>query len=337
MAYEIKSKPYWGLNILVVILVGVLLAVLLIPKQIWNEEQRYREQSHTRMQNLWKVENVFLRLTGDYTELGEHTIKTVNLVYDTLKSGADYTGTHQITFPPKQVTMNIDTTTIHTITMLFDSTLADTSWDAYRQNIIDTYNTIALNDSTQTGQFAVRALQAAYDSIQAQDNWQGEKQIILPFQYEVDVPEGYVNLYDTTFVRTERRRTVVQDTSFWAEMQTDPETGERDTTWVPKRDLSDMEYRYPDLRILDTSLTQQDRWLTEQIAIRPDTSWLYDPLTGKGFIFKRSADGLHLRIESPIKGEYSEPRYYVFSLSDTSHGFIEDGEPSWQEEEQQGS
>lgn len=331
MAYEIKSKPYWGLNILIVVLIGVLLAVLLIPKQIWNEEQQYREESRTRMQNLWKVENVFMRLTGDYTELGEHTIKTVNLVYDTLKNGAEYTGTHQITFPPKHINMNIDSTTITKLTTLFDSTLADTSWDAYRQHIIDTYNTVTLNDSTQTGELAVRALRAAYDSIQAQENWVGEKQIVLPFQYEVDVPEGYVDLYDTTFVRTERRKTILQDTSYRAEMQTDTATGELDTTWVPKRDLSDMQNRYQDLRILDTSVTQQDRWITDQISIRPDTTWLYDPLTGRGYIFKRSADGLHLRIESPIKGEYREPRYYVFSLSDTSHGFIEDGELSWGE------
>ncbi len=336
MAYEIKSKPYWGLNILIVLLVGALLAVLLIPKQIWNEEQQYREQSRTRMQNLWKVESVFLRLTGDYTELGEHAINTVNLVYDTLKSGADFTGTRQITFPPKQINMNIDSTAITILATLFDSTLADTAWDAYRQNIIDTYNILTLNDSTQSGQLAVRALRAAYDSIQAQENWVGEKQIVLPYQYEVDVPDGYVTLYDTTFVRTERRRTVVQDTSYRAEMQTDEETGELDTTWVPKRDLSDMQYRYPDLRILDTSVTQQDRWIPDTISVRPDISWLYDPLTGKGYIFKRSADGLHLRIESPIKGEYREPRYYVFSLSDTSHGYIEDGEPSW-EAGQQGS
>ncbi len=93
-----------------------------------------------------------------------------------------------------------------------------------------------------------------------------------------------------------------------------------------------MRFRYNNLRILDTSVIQQDRWVADTMAAPPTLDWLSDPLTGKPYIFKRSADGLHLRIESPIEGEYTEKRYYVFTLSDTSHGYVEDGEISWEDE-----
>ena len=160
--------------------------------------------------------------------------------------------------------------------------------------------------------------------------WVEEQSVTIPFEYEMGVPENYVGLYDTTFVTETQIQQVIGDTTYRAAMISDQEMGIRDTTWIPKRDLEDMRGRYPDLVVFDTSITRQTRWTTETTPIRPTEEWLYDPLTGEPYIFKISANGIHLTIESPIEGEYKERRYYVFSLADTSHGFIEDGEASWE-------
>lgn len=330
MAYEIKPKKYWGLNILIVVLVGVLLAVLLIPKQIWNEEQQYRDLSRQRMQNLWKVETVFHQLTGNYTELGGQAIRTVNMVYDSVKQTSDFTGEHEVVLPSKQVRLNVDSAAV---VSLIDSTLADTVWTAHRQQLINMFNNASVGDSTESGQFALMTFQAAYDSIQTKPNWRGTQTLVLPFKYTVDVPENYTRIYDTTFVATQRTKEVVADTTYLGSMVSDSTTGEVDSTWFPRRDMHDMLNRYPEMTIVDTSITRQDRWVTSNVPTPPELVWTRDSLTGKNYIIKKSADGLHLRIQSPIKGAFKERRYYVFTFSDTSHGYIEDGEPSWKEQQ----
>ena len=329
MAYEIESKSYWGLNFIIVLLAGVLFAVLIIPTQIWEEEEKFREESRKRMENLWKVETTFLNLTGEYTELGENAIHVVNAVYDSLKSGTDFYGDQQLALTPKRVMINANP---EEITHWGDSTLADTSYQAYWTDLVDYYNSVAVEDSTNSGQFALMVLHAAYDSVTSDTNWTGQRTITLPFEYEITVQRDYTGVYDTTFVREEQIQTTVQDTSFHAVITVDEETGELDTTWVPKRDLSDMEYRYPNMTILDTSVTTQTRWITKTSPNPPREDWLYGPLTGKKYHLKITGDNVqHLRISSPIEGEYTERRYFFFTFSDTSHGFIEDGEPSWEE------
>jgi len=330
VAYEIKPKKYWGLNILIVILVGVLLAVLLIPKQIWNEEQQYRDLSRQRMQDLWKVENLFHQLTGNYTELGGKAIQTVNMVYDSLQDSTGFYGEQSVVLPSETIRLTVDSAAI---VNLIDSTLADTVWTAYREQLINMFNNAAMGDSTQSGQLALMTFQAAYDSLKANPGWRGTQTVVLPFRYTVDVPDNYVRTYDTTFVATRRTKEVVADTSYLGAMVSDETTGEIDSTWFPRRDLNDMLDRYPNMTIADTSITRQDRWVTTTTPNPPVLAWTRDSLTGQKYIVEKSADGLHLRIQSPIQGEYKERRYYVFTFSDTSHGYIEDGDPSWKEQQ----
>ncbi len=327
MPYDVQSKSYWGLNILIIILIGVLLAVILIPRQIWNEEEAYRNESRQRMTNLWKTESVFRNLTGDYTEVGENAIQLVNAVYDSVTTLEDFFGEQTVSLEPRTVNLIVDRIAVIS---LIDSTIGDTTWTTHRDEVIELFNTFAVDDSTASGEYAHMVLQAVYDSVQADSGWVEEQAITLPFTYEIGVPENYVNLFDTTFVIEERVQQVVMDTSYHATMISDQETGIRDTAWVPVRDLADMQERYPDITIFDTSITRQDRWVTIATPIRPTEEWLYDPLTGEKYLLTVSANGMHLTIRSPIQEEYREDRYYVFALSDTSHGYIEDGEASWE-------
>ena len=328
MAYEVKSKPYWGLNLLIVVLAAILVAVLLIPQKIWNEEEQYREMARQNMQNFWKVEDTFYDLTGRYTEYGNHAIQIVNMVYDSAKQGVEWEEERTVSIPADSVSLNVDR---QAIAHLMDSTLADTVWTAYREKLLAFYNDMT-EDSTHSGQHAYNILRAAYDSLQADTAWTGTRTIIYPHQYEVELPPNYVRRYDTTFVETERIKKTVQDTMYMVVTQSESDSiVTYDTTRTAKQQLSDMRFRYPDLQIIDSSITVDDRWITQTRKTRPTTSWLYDPLTGKPYNLEVTANGLHLRIESPIQGEYTERRYYVFTFSDTSHGFIEDGDPSWDE------
>ncbi len=339
MPYQVKSKPYWGLNVLILLLIGVLVAVILIPKQIWEEEQAYRNESRTRMQNLWHVENMFFDLTGRYTELGSNAIQVVNSVYDSLTDSVAFHGNQALELPPKIVTLSIDPESRQTIQFLYDSTLADTVWTVQRQQITELYNRLAPQDSIGSGELAHMVLRAAYDSTTADTGWVGQRKIVLPFHYDLQVSPNYMQMYDTTFVTETKIQETVQDTTYRMVTQIsgseDTTITEIDTTWVPERDKEDMLSRYPDLVIIDTSITIQTKWMTETEPIRPSEEWLTDPLTGKPYQLRVSADGLHLRIESPIEGTYKEQRFYVFSLSDTSHGYIQDGDPSWNEQPNQ--
>ena len=326
MAYEIESKNYWGLNIVIVVLIGILLAVLLIPKKIWNEEEMYRKESRVRMQKLWSVEKVFYRLADSYTEQGEHAIQIVNTIYDSLKDSVDFYGSHTFDFPPVTYQINVNPSAI---AMLFDSTLSDTTWDKHRRDVLTLFNQEVQGDTTNSGWVAYRALKMAYDSIQVDTNWTGLKRITVPFQYAVNIQPGYINNYDTTFVAKKRVQSSVLDSTFQVATPSEIDSTVYDTTWVPLRDLSDMQYRYPGLMVLDTSVTRETRWETKTEPVRPSKDWLYGPLTGKPYIIRVSSNGLHCTIKSPITGEYRESRYVFFTFSDTSHGAIEDGEANW--------
>jgi len=329
VAYEVESKQHWGLNLLIVLLVGVLFAVIMIPKQIWDEETEYREESRTRMQNLWKVESAFLNLTGNYTELGGNAITVVNSVYDSLVDSVDYYGEQQLTLPPKEVEIRVNQQEIIT---WVDSTFSDTTFAALWQDIVDYYNGIAVNDSTNSAHFARMVINAAYDSVKADTAWRGNQTLALPFVYDLQVPPNYTKMYDTTFVKTRRSQTVVADTTFQVIIELDTVTSEMDTSWIPVRDIDDMRDRYPNLQMVDTSITRQTRWITKEYPNPPTEDWLYCPLTGKPYILKVTGENVqHLRISSPIEGEYTERRYVFFTFSDTSHGYIEDGELSWEE------
>lgn len=328
MAYEVKSKSYWGLNIIIVLLAAVLIAVLLIPEKIWNEEEHYRNLARTHMENLWKVENTFYTLTGKYTENGSNAITVVNAVYDSLKNEAEFYDEQTLTLPADTVYLNVQP---QEITYLIDSTLNDTTWDAYRGKILTMYNQMA-QDSTNSGQFAHNVLLMVYDSVKADTNWTGTKKIVYPYQYELNVSQGYVQTYDTTFVQKDRVQKTIKDTSYQVVTKTVTEDSitTLETTTTAKNQLPDLKYRYPELQVIDSTVNVRNRWVTHIKTDRPKQSWLTDPLTGLPYIFKVSANGLHLRIKSPITGEYKEKRYVVFTFSDTSHGYIQDGEPSWE-------
>ncbi|MBS1272413.1 MAG: hypothetical protein MAGBODY4_01558 [Candidatus Marinimicrobia bacterium] len=329
MAYEVESKQHWGLNLVIVLLVGVLFAVIMIPKQIWDEEEQYREESRTRMQNLWKVESAFLSLTGNYTELAENAITVVNAVYDSMADTLDYYGEQQLTLPPKTVQIQVNR---QKIIEWVDSTLTDTAFSAFWSEAVNYYNSVATDDSTNSGQFARMVITAAYDSVKADTTWKGTQTITIPFVYNLQVPPNYTKMYDTTFVSTRRSQTVVEDTTFQVIIEVDTVTSEMDTSWIPVRDIEDMQERYPNMQMVDTSITRQTRWITETYPNPPTKEWAYCPLTGKPYILKVTGDNIqHLRVESPIEGEYSERRYVFFTFADTSHGYIEDGEVSWEE------
>lgn len=328
MAYEVKSKSYWGLNIIIVLLAAVLVAVLLIPEKIWKEEEHYQNLAHTHMQNLWKVENTFYSLTGYFTENGKDAINVVNFVYDTLKNGGDYYGEQTVSMPTDTLYLTVDQPTI---TYLMDSTLSDTTWTTYRAKILAMYNKMA-QDSTSSGEYAYHVLQMAYDSIKADTTWNGTKRIVYPQQYDLNIPQGYVNTFDTTFVQKTKIQKNIQDTSYQVVTKTVMDSVTTyDTTTTSKRQLSDLQYRYPDLQLIDSTVTVRTRWITNTVTTKPKESWLYDPLTGLPYIFEVSANGLHVRITSPIKGTYKAKRYVFFTFSDTSQGYIQDGDPSWEQ------
>jgi len=256
VAYEVKSKAYWGLNLLIVVLAAILVAVLLIPQKIWNEEEQYRNLSRSNMENIWKVEQTFYNLADRYTENGQHAIRIVNSVYDSLKQGKDFYGNQTITLPSDSVMLSVDR---EAITYLFDSTLADTSWSDFREKIIAFYNEMA-NDSTSSGQWAYQVLQSAYDSLKTDTSWIGNRKIVFPNVYEINVSKTYTQNYDTTFVHTDRIQRNIKDTSYVVVTTTVNEDSSvsYDTTTTAKRQLPDMRYRYPDQLFLRADRCTRD-------------------------------------------------------------------------------
>lgn len=106
------------LDWLTVIAVLMLIAVVYIPKRIWAEEERYRIESHRRMEVILSAENFYHTLTGSFTADGPFMFALVSQTHDSLIGDSTFIGTqvvHVAGIPhrvdiPEGMTYQLDTT-----------------------------------------------------------------------------------------------------------------------------------------------------------------------------------------------------------------------------------
>lgn len=169
----------------------------------------------------------------------------------------------------------------------------------------------------------VDVVSAARDSNRADSNFTGEKKIMLSdTTLEVKVPQGFYRSYDTTFAESYKREETVVDT-ICTVLKWNSELVAYDTLFVNSENLNQIEYDSliaKENQERQTTNTYYNRYyLSDKFTRRPITKEEY-------YI---EADSSGLLIKDPIDYVYKEPRYFVFTLKDSTHGYIKNGEPSW--------
>jgi len=174
---------------------------------------------------------------------------------------------------------------------------------------------------------AMKVVSAVRDSTRADSNFYGQKVIKLPDgKFNLEVPKNFYASFDTNFAFKYELSDTVIDTTIKI-TKWNPELMTIDTLYVISSMLEEVKTD-PNFRsVIDTELTQRVAnntyyrryYLTEDLAMRPLLDTPYTILkTEKG-----------IRVEDPLKTVIREPRYLFFTFVDSSHWYIENGEPSW--------
>ena len=187
------------------------------------------------------------------------------------------------------------------------------------ENYLYTMDEMYVNDPVT----AMKLLSAVRDSTRADSNYFGEKLIRLSDgNFEVNVVRNFFQSFDTTFALTYQKRDTVIDSIYkvlkWNEIARD-----LDTVYLSAIALKNAEYDSI-LAIEANERVESNNYylqyyLEDKIAFRP--------ITGEKYKVEVQSDTL--KILDPIDYIYKEPRFLVFSLKDSTHGYIEKNEVSW--------
>ncbi len=171
---------------------------------------------------------------------------------------------------------------------------------------------------------AIEIVSALRDSTRADSNYFGKQTLNLDGEtYEFDVIRNLFESYDTTFAFSYQLKDTVVD-SLYKVTRWNESLRSFDTLSVSATALSTIEVdSVLELETIPRSATltyYNPFYLTEDFAFRP--------LINKKYIVE-FGDEKPLTIKDPIDFMYEEPRFIFFTFQDTSHGYIQDGEPSW--------
>lgn len=199
-------------------------------------------------------------------------------------------------------------------------------WDAERmyKKLTGAYN----DDLHSTLQF----ISQVRDSVLA-DSMYTDQQFIN-FQgnrIKINIPQYWTEDYDTAFAFPY----AANDTSYekiYTALVPNEETGMKDTLYLnARRDA----YVYTDSlwegSIIDTAEDIRVEKVLKYKRFNLVDSLMVCPLTGKEYYTERAGkEGEKIRIVSPTKGGINFSVYHFWTYTDTGHGFIEDGDASWE-------
>ncbi len=171
---------------------------------------------------------------------------------------------------------------------------------------------------------------AVRDSILADSEYVNEQYIRYKDEdIKINVPQFWFTEYDTVFSRPYHAK----DTSFidvYTAVELNFETGGWDTIFLGE--IKDR-YKYSDTlwegTIIDTTVDTIIERVMKYKHFNLVDSLTICPLTDKPYYITVKGKDTVI-IHSPMKGGYLERKYFFFTFKDTGHGFIMNGEASWE-------
>ena len=182
-------------------------------------------------------------------------------------------------------------------------------------------------DYATDGLWAMNVVNAVRDSLTA-DSTYLDKQLLGLYQNNITlkIPEGFDMEFDTTFGFQRFRRDTIMDTTVKV-LTFSEQLSRNDTVYIQKKNLPEMLATETYRDVLSEEAVNRVEVVDYYETFMPDTSMFYCPLTSQPYKIEFIEN--KLRIESPIKRIYKEPRFLIFSLKAQNHGYIEDGILSW--------
>ena len=106
MDKKVQHKTDW-IELLIVLAIVFLIIAIYVPVAIWADEDRYEEQSHSRMQNIYDIERFYAQLTNKYHQNGIEAMHIINAVADSVTADSNYVGEQKLNLLGSIIDVNV--------------------------------------------------------------------------------------------------------------------------------------------------------------------------------------------------------------------------------------
>ena len=309
--YEKKlSKQF---DIIIGVMVVLFLAVLFIPKYLWSEEDRLREECRTRLENIYELEIEFFRLTNRFPDSPEEALMLINAVSEIARADSGFFGAETLLIDTSVYAINTQGDFIARIDTLLtlpespDEFSCPLAHERYVINITGNRTIyLACPIKKELEKFKITmvegddSLRSLYAEIIEEDNYE-----IHTLEAMGKIPSHQAEFMPELFVIDDR---LINDGN---------------------------------LEIVNDIYDEDDDALVLLMMIQePDSSAIDKrkfPKSNGTIPYSFSLGDLKDKIDFTVIGsprrwlreDYYERRFLFFSMVDSIHGFIEDGDRSW--------
>jgi len=137
MEKKARNKTDW-IELLIVLAFLFLIIAIYVPIAIWADENKFTEESRTRMQNVHNVQHFYSQLTDKYNENGYEAMHIINAVSDSATADSNFVGEQRLNLLGKVYTVNVP----EGFTVEFDTTFGLHKFK--RDTTIDTTATVVM-------------------------------------------------------------------------------------------------------------------------------------------------------------------------------------------------
>ena len=309
--YEKKWSKYF--DIIIGVLAVSFLAVLFIPKYLWSEEDRLREECRIRLENIYELEIEFFRLTNRFPDSPDEAFMVIQAALESARADSDFFGAETLMIDTSVYVIDTQGDMVARIDTLL--TLPESADEFYCPLAHERYTIKIENNRTiylacpikkELDPFKITLVEAddslrnLYAEVVEEDNYEirtldalnkiaSHQAEIMPELFVIDdrlINDGNLGLVDDLYEEDEDAMVVLM-------MHQEPDTSD------------------------------------EVVRILPQVNGTIPYSFSLGEL-KDKIDGTIL--ESPrrwLREDFYERRYLFFTMVDSIHGFIEDGDRSW--------
>jgi hypothetical protein len=174
---------------------------------------------------------------------------------------------------------------------------------------------------------AMKIVKAVRDSSRADSLFHGSQIVKLKEgRFKVEVPPNFYYTFDTCFSVKYQKQDTVLDTTYKV-LKWNPELMTNDTLYVIPSRLVELKNdpNFKGVLSMEDTIRVSTNIYYRRYYL--DTNFAYRPLTNLKYEVEVNQDRLVVR--DPLKEVIRKPRLLFFAFVDSTHGYIENDEPSW--------
>ena len=359
--YDKKLSPYF--DAIIAVLVLMFIAVLFVPRSLWSEEDALRDECRVRMENLYELEIEFYRLVNRFPESPEEALMIVNMALDSVRADTNFYGAETLRVGTMIYAIDTQGDLVARVDTLMNGPISEELFSCpfvHERYVIDIENNrtiyIACPIRQELNPFKITmvetddSLRSLFAEIIQEKNYElktlASIHDVLPLQKEwkpelIVIDDRAIN--DETFGIVDQLFDNDKDVIVLLMMQMEPayiETVEdsADTTEVDSSLHAD-----------STALSDSSAAMAMDSAGASDGSDVVEsaevrekvvrkmPIVSATVPYSFTLGDLKDKIDESVlisprrwlREDYYKRRYLVFTMVDSIHGFIEDGDRSW--------